>query len=644
MSMMKTNLFGFWLLLLPIIATSQEYRSIDGLGNNPNNPQWGAVLGPMIDNIPTGFTDGISAPPRMNERNAREISNLIFHQETTDPDLLGLSDFVWAFGQFLDHDITLVHNHPDHEWMTEGMPIVVPDDDPWMTPGKFIPLMRSKEKEGTGTDIDHPRSYLNDITAFIDGSAVYGSTLEHAEWLRTFTGGTLKMSKGGRLPWNTIDGEFNSTVDPEAPAMEDAIGTNKKLFVAGDLRANENPVLLSIHTLFVREHNRICQEIFANDSSLDPSNPADDEYVYQRARKLVGAIIQHITYEEWLPTIGVQVPDYLGYDETVNPSVSNLFSAVAFRWGHTAINETVLRYNVDGSVADYGHINLKEAFFNPLESLRLPLEVYFKGMGVQQMQDIDCKVVSSLRSFLFQDNPVLGGLDLAAINIQRGRERGIPDYNTVRQGYGLERKNEFIEICVDVEQAELLESTYSSIDNLDPWVGLLAEDHLPNSMFGEALNVILAEQFDALRTGDRYYYQNDQYLSSEEVEFIASSSFSELVSRNTSIKCFQENVFVATPHEDIPCWPYVAPTHLDAALAPNPVTTESFLSVFSSQEGEANIRIVNDLGQTVYEKACDLRSGENHVTLDWQNIFVKGHFYVMIEFGDDLTALRALKI
>ena len=203
---------------------------------------------------------------------------------------------------------------------------------------------------------------------------------------------------------------------------------SKKLFVAGDLRANENPLLLSIHTLFVREHNRLCDQMLAENRGLDPLDPQTDEWIYQRARKIVGALIQRITYEEWLPALGVDVPDYRGYDPDIDPSVSNIFSAAAFRWGHTAINEWVLRYEVDGTVSDHGHIELLEAFFNPLESLRLPLEVYFKGMGIQNQQDVDCKLVGSLRNFLFNNNPALAGSTLPR---STSREVVSEDFRTI---------------------------------------------------------------------------------------------------------------------------------------------------------------------------------------------------------------------
>ena len=111
-------------------------------------------------------------------------------------------------------------------------------------------MMRSKIATGSGTGPGNWRRFQNSITAFIDGSAVYGSDEYRADWLRTFAGGKMKVSEGNKLPWNTLDGEFNSNIDPSAPAMADDVGTNFKLYVAGDVRANENPLLLTASHAF----------------------------------------------------------------------------------------------------------------------------------------------------------------------------------------------------------------------------------------------------------------------------------------------------------------------------------------------------------------------------------------------------------
>ena len=129
-------------------------------------------------------------------------------------------------------------------------------------------------------------------------------------------------------------------------------------------------------------------------------------------------------------------------------------------------------------------------------------------MGTQVQQELDCKVIDDVRNFLF-GIPGAGGLDLASINIARGRERGLPDYNTIRSDFGLPKVSSFVDICEDNEVNQLLEELYESVDNVDPWVGLLAEDHMSNTIFGETVMNIVEKQFRALRDGDRFYFEND---------------------------------------------------------------------------------------------------------------------------------------
>jgi len=142
-------------------------------------------------------------------------------------------------------------------------------------------MFRSLSMPGSGTSDDNVRTYANGITAYIDGSAVYGSSESRASWLRSYEGGKLKVTTGNLLPWNTVTGNFNDPTDPTSPFMEDAEGNGPKHFIAGDVRANENPLLAAVHTLFVREHNRLADEIAAENPGFN------DEELYEAARKKV---------------------------------------------------------------------------------------------------------------------------------------------------------------------------------------------------------------------------------------------------------------------------------------------------------------------------------------------------------------------
>ncbi len=299
---MNKPLQVIWILLLIGIQGFGQNRTIDGSSNNLQNSNWGASGNQLRTLTSNGFEDGISAPGGINRPNPRIVSNTIFAQDSMINDALTLSDFTWVFGQFIDHDVIATPSNHD-----EDISIPINFSDPHFNPGGAFPFIeigmtRSLEHPGTGTSSINPRGYTNDITSWIDASNVYGSDLDRAEYLRSFTEGKLKTSTGNLLPFNTDNHEYGGIIDDSAPFMDNENPFNDQLFVAGDSRANENVALASFHTIFVREHNRLCDELVL-------ANPNwSDEELYQHARKIVSAYIQSIVYDEWLPVMGVHLP------------------------------------------------------------------------------------------------------------------------------------------------------------------------------------------------------------------------------------------------------------------------------------------------------------------------------------------------
>ena len=525
------------------VSYGQNFRSYNGSGNNLDNSTWGATHEPLTIMTDLVYADGMSAPTGVDRPNPRTVSNMLFAQDSLLPDVMHLSDYCWVFGQFVDHDITLTHTN------NEPAMISVPAGDPWFDPFNsgqvMIPMMRTEFMPGTGTSTNNPRQFPNSITSFLDGSAIYGSDQDRADWLRSFDNGKLKISTGNLLPYNTIDGEFGSAVDPNAPDMADDVGRATRLFVAGDVRANENPLLASFHTLFVREHNRICDELKAIHLNWR------DERIFQEARKRTSAIFAAIIYEEWLPAMGVNLPAYSGYNSNLNPTVSNVFAAAAFRMGHTLLNGNVMRIDNDGQVLPEGNMELRDAFFNPDAIPEVGgIEPYIKGMGVQTQQSFDSHIIDDVRNFLFGP-PGAGGLDLASVNINRGRERGLPDYNSIREDFGLTKVNSFSEINSNPSVANTLENLYGSVDDIDAWVGMLSEERMGNSLFGELVLAIMTQQFRDIRDGDRYYFENDPNLTADEIAEIKSTRLYDVIMRNTDVSVMQSNVFEAMPHDEI---------------------------------------------------------------------------------------------
>lgn len=615
------------------VSSGQSDRSLDGYGNNLTNPQWGSVGDIQPRFSPVDYADGISQPKldlQFGKENPRIISNLLFAQEEVIESDLLLSDFTWVFGQFVDHDIIL--SESNHEILEN---IIVPQDDQHFMPGSVIAMSRTEAAEGTGLSIDNPRQHINRISAFLDLSQVYGSDEERASWLRTKVGGKLKTSSGNKLPWNTMTGEFNSNVDNDAPFMADDTRSLIKMFVAGDVRANENPLLLSFHTLFVREHNRLSEEEAAKHPGWN------DERIYQAARKKLIAYYQKIIYDEWLPALGVELPTYNGYESTVNPQIFNEFSTAAFRMGHTLINGTILRMDNNGKETKEGNISLRDAFFNPYAiEFAGGIDAYFKGMATQVQQEFDCKVIDDVRNFLF-GAPGEGGLDLAAININRGRERGIADYNTIRTSLGLPRLNSFDELTDDADEAELLEDVFGSIDNVDAWVGMLAEPHLEGSLFGNLVTTIMERQFQSLREGDRFYFENMDF-SSEEMEDVLAISMRDILMRNTSISIMQDEVFKAIPHDNIEGGPALIPFPLDAAIYPNPVQGTLQMKIYGSRDETLTVSVIDYMGRMVSKTEHHIYEGNNSVNVDLYDC-PRGYYNVVLDTEFRRNILKMIK-
>lgn len=492
----------------------EEIRSIDGTGNNLEDPLLGSAHRELRRLVDSNYEDAISEPGGADRPSAREVSNAVAAQEESLLSARGLSDIVWQWGQFLDHDITLTEEagETDAEAFNIAVPAGDPFFDPFRTSTQEIHFTRSAVADGTG--VDSPAEQINAATSFIDGSMVYGSSEEVAASLRSFEGGRLLTSENNLLPI-----------------------AESGFFYAGDVRANEQHGLTAMHTLYVREHNRIADELTAQNPTLT------DEETYQHARATVIAEIQAITFNEYLPALLGRgaVPDYGGYDPLIDPAISNVFATAAFRYGHTSLSSELLRLDDDGNVVDEGNILLRDAFFNPTDIIDLGIDPILKGLATNVSQEIDTRLVDDVRNFLFGP-PGSGGFDLASLNIQRGRDHGLPGYNSVREQLGLTRAESFADVTSDGELQSKLASVYESVDDVDVWVGALAEDHVRGGSVGELTRAVLLEQFTALRDGDRFWYEN--VIDGSELREIQQTRLSDIIERNTDLTSIQDNAFI----------------------------------------------------------------------------------------------------
>ena len=331
------------------------WRTHNGETNNLYNPLYGAANTDLLRvNTDTSFPTRTVAP--------RLISNVICKGGLIENNY-NLSNMMWLWGQFLDHEIDLT---PDSSG--ESMNMSTDDGGPTEEyPGRTINFNRSAYNIVNG-EREHP----NVISSFVDATNVYGTDSTRVYTLRLMDGsGKLKTTTSDNseviLPYNTTN-------------LDNAPNSDSSYFLGGDIRANENVVLTAMHTLFVREHNRQC-DLY---KQKHPEYLGQDEMIYEYSRRMVAGMMQNITYNEFLPALlGESLPPYTGYDSSVNPSVCIEFSTVGYRLGHSMLS-SLIPVGTGG-----GSIELKDAFFNPSYVQTNGVNNLLIGSVLSKMQKID---------------------------------------------------------------------------------------------------------------------------------------------------------------------------------------------------------------------------------------------------------------
>lgn len=496
--------------IAPLGPMDSEVRPFSDVGNNRAQPLIGAADTPLLRTSPVAYADGTSALADRTP-SPRVVSNAVHSQTASILNSDGLSDMFWLWGQFVDHDVDLTHTQSGSG--AEMASMTTPLDDAY--PGRTIPFTRSQFI----VDDFGVRQQINDISSFLDGTNVYGGQESRATYLRALDGsGKLRLVAGTAselvLPKN-LAGLPNAQEPPFAnPAT---------FFIAGDERANENALLTAMHTLFAREHNYWCERIV----KWRPEYTGLDEPVFQQARRIVSGIIQSITFNEFLPLLLGGIPSYGGYNPEVNGAIANEFAHCAYRVGHTMVSDE-LRVNSAGDT-----LPLRDLFFAPQYIDANGVNALLVGASKHQMQELDVFIVDALRNFLFNVVDEAGMLlDLASLNIQRGRDHGLPDYNTLRVAYGLTARASFAEISSDSAVVARLQSAYASVDDIDPWTGGLAEDHVQGAQVGELFHAIIRDQFLRLRAGDRFWFEHDPAISPSLRAEIRAVRLADVLRRN----------------------------------------------------------------------------------------------------------------
>lgn len=531
----------------------------DGVGNNKRFPQLGATGTRLIRRSPAAYGDGVSTPRGDGKLpSTRVISNAVSAQVGDVRCELGLSDLAVHFGQLITHDFD--HTTPQASAAGDSFfPIPVPNGDPVFdtegTGKETIRFRRSIYDPDTGTSADNPRQQVNKVTSYLDGSLIYGSDAKRLEELRSHDSGMLATE---------VD-DVSMPGNKRGLPNDNPLGRpTRDLRLAGDARSNIQPGLLALHTLFLREHNEIAAILnglhamtaFGGPDGQPRAAGAGDDDVFNSARLLVTSELQAITFNEFIPLlVGPDaLPPYTGYKPDVDPSMSNEFATVAFRFGHSQANEHLNFVLANGTHRE--PLQLTKFYFRTREVLTMEeggIDPLVRGMLTHKAQATDLLAIDGVRNFMFGTREQ-GGIDLIATNIQRGRDHGIADYNTVREAYGLPRKDDFSSICADPATGTTLASLYDSVDDLDLLVGGLCEPHVEGGVVGETFRAIMVDQFVRMRDGDRFWYAN--VFDEATAELFDKMRFGDLIRRHVAIKdrklrrLLDGNVFLASNDSD----------------------------------------------------------------------------------------------
>ncbi|MDH4440131.1 MAG: peroxidase family protein [Rhizobium sp.] len=414
-------------------------RDLSGLGNNIDNPNYGAADQPFIRLTEARYGDGVETDSQGNIINralnpifdgldARAISNILGDQEADLPKAPNDANiFFMAFGQYFDHGLDFLPKGGAGKVIIDGA------DIPGPTAANFTDLTRGSLADPLESATDVPE-HTNKVSPYVDQNQVYGSNASVGQFLRESDGnggvgshilmgpedpsapgfhlmstlrelldhhrmaGTVFEGPGLNAGKTLLEyyptlwtqaGGYNMTVVRELAG--DFMGSSHALlldanpiispldhYIGGDGRANENFTLTSMHTIWARNHN------FHVDKLADAGFEGTPEELFQAAKMVNEAEYQRVVFTEFADALigGIQGNGSHGfeaYNDQASASISHEFAAAVYRIGHSLIGDTITVKGEDGQ--NYS-VNLFDAFLNPTNDVFTPEQlVQLQQMG-----------------------------------------------------------------------------------------------------------------------------------------------------------------------------------------------------------------------------------------------------------------------
>ncbi|KAI6223159.1 Peroxidase mlt-7 [Aphelenchoides besseyi] len=538
------------------------FRTMDGTCNNFRSPLRGAAYRPYTRLMPPQYDNGLRMKNDLiivvaSIRNIRPSPREANRAILSSPKSVALTDFnmlVMQFGQFLAHDLSKTTLVPSAKCNScnnipgRCMAVFIQPQDPNQAFRSDTCIRVSRSSAICGSGRTKPRQQLNENTGYIDASPIYGSSTEDLHKFREGNSGFLKLQNfnGMRLL------PFDTSTCRNA-------GNCKAIFVAGDSRVNLFLGLTSFHVLLTREHNRIAGRL----QRLNPHWNGDR--LFQETRKIVGAQVQAIVYREYLPKIlgsafATTLGQYRGYNPNIDATIANEFVSGAHRFGHGMIQEFYPRLDFRNQTIPSGGFHFVDG---TLHSDRL---IFQGGIDpiIRGMMNTPLKRPQRLTTTVTEQ--MFGSTDLGTINIQRGRDHGLPSYMDFRRMCGLSTASTFDGLSREIMSAQArsnLERIYRSPDRVDFYAGAVLEDPVVRGLIGPTLACVVGPQFARTRDGDRFYFENPGIFTRAQLTEIRRSSLARIICDNgdniqtVSREAFRLNPMVSCneiPQMDLSKW------------------------------------------------------------------------------------------
>ncbi|CCL99225.1 uncharacterized protein FIBRA_01240 [Fibroporia radiculosa] len=491
------------------------YRTTDGSCNwlQTDHAYYGQLGQPHSRDYNQYFyKDGISEP--RDGPNARAVSNAFFKRKQRlyydhTPVLLGLIEFIM-------HDVTY-----SEDSLTEFVDVPMPDDEETFPLNTTFRVWRTEAVAGTGTSLSNPRQTLNQATNWIDVSSLYGSTTEVSRALRSFDKGKLRTSPGNYLPFNSMGLPMRTRPGVDV----------KSLFAGGDPRTNEDWIMLSVHTLLLRDHNRMCDLLATQHPEYN------DERIYQTVRLAMAAKFQLIanSYQMayWQTSGNDSMPwprddgfplyrQMYGKDvlelnpihsypwplvtKDGKPMAASAEMAIVYRFHEFIIPSFPLKDTDNKTIYEK---DLFESAFDAKGFVEAGLENILRGIVATDIPNFKSGIDEAFRSAgRYRGSP----FDIATWSIVHEREQGLPTFNQYFRAYNshdpavvIPIRKRFEDFSSDPEAVANLKRLYKHPDDVDLVVGCqLEETMFPGTTVPSSALIISLFSLFGLGNSDRF--------------------------------------------------------------------------------------------------------------------------------------------